>query len=347
MIRLEAVSGAESIDHHVIIDGICHLARRKAAPDQAVQAVLLRREILFHTLRREIHVARTDGFVRVLRARLGLIAAGFAVIVLFAVKAADKAARGGHGFLGKAQRVGTHIGDKTDRAFAGDIHAFVELLRDAHRAPRREPQTAARLLLQRGGDERGRRAALALAALDGADLPRRLFHGGDDVLHFFFTVKLFFLVCRAVIAGDKAALLPGAVEMRIQIPVFFRLESPDLVFPVHDHADGNRLHAARGEPPAHLAPEERAELIADDAVQNAARLLRVHQILIDIARVGNALLHDLFRDLVKGNTAGLLVGDLQKLLEMPADRFALAVRVGGKIHRSGLFGTLFQLVDNV
>ena len=101
------------------------------------------------------------------------------------------------------------------------------------------------------------------------------------------------------------------------------------------------------EPPAHLAPEERAELIADDAVQNAARLLRVHQILIDIARVGNALLHDLFRDLVKGNTAGLLVGDLQKLLEMPADRFALAVRVGGKIHRSGLFGTLFQLVDNV
>ena len=109
MIRLEAVTGAESIDHHVIIDGVCHLARRKAAPDQAVQAVLLRREILFHALRREIHVARADGFVRVLRARLGLIAAGFAVIVLLAVKAADKAARGGHGFLGKAQRVGTHI----------------------------------------------------------------------------------------------------------------------------------------------------------------------------------------------------------------------------------------------
>lgn len=157
MIRLEAVTGAESIDHHVIIDGVCHLARRKAAPDQAVQAVLLRREILFHALRREIHVARADGFVRVLRARLGLIAAGFAVIVLLAVKAADKAARGGHGFLGKAQRVGTHIRDKADRAFAGDIHAFVELLRDAHRAPRRESQTAARLLLQRGGDERRRR----------------------------------------------------------------------------------------------------------------------------------------------------------------------------------------------
>ena len=29
MICLEAVSGAESIDHHVIIDGVCHLARRK------------------------------------------------------------------------------------------------------------------------------------------------------------------------------------------------------------------------------------------------------------------------------------------------------------------------------
>ena len=347
MVCLKAVPGAESVDHHVIIDGVCHLACRKPSPDQPVQAVLLGREILFHALRREVHIARADGFVRILRAGLGLIAAGLAVIILVAVKTADKAPGGGHSFLGETKGVGAHICDETDRSLAGDVHAFVELLRNAHRAPRRKPQTSACLLLERGGDERRRRAALALAALDGADLPRRLFHGGNNILHFLFAVKLFFLVRRAVIAGNKAALLPGAVQMGVQIPVFLRSESADLIFAIYDHANGHGLHAARGETAAYLAPEKRAELIANDAVENAARLLRVHQILIDVARIGNALLHDLFCDLIESDPARLFAGDIQKFLEMPADRLALAVRVGCEIHRSGLFGTFFQLVDNV
>ena len=45
-----------------------------------------------------------------------------------AMAMADKVRRGGHGLFGKPQGVGTHIGDKTQRALACHIHTFVQLL---------------------------------------------------------------------------------------------------------------------------------------------------------------------------------------------------------------------------
>ena len=50
---------------------------------------------------------------------------------------------------------------------------------------------------------------------------------------------------------------------------------------------------------------------------NTARLLRVDQILIDLARVLDALGDDLFCDLVERHTLGLVIRQIQQLLQVP------------------------------
>src|SRR4029077_15111939 len=45
--------------------------------------------------------------------------------------------------------IGAHVGDQTGRAGGAELHALVELLRDAHGSLRRQPQPCARILLQR------------------------------------------------------------------------------------------------------------------------------------------------------------------------------------------------------
>jgi len=125
-------------------------------------------------------------------------------------------------------------------------------------------------------------------------------------------VQLHFFLLAAVEAGDDAARLFDAVERHVEVPVLLGRKRLDLVFAVDDHARGHRLHAAGGEAPADLAPEQRRELVADDAVEDAARLLGVHQILIDLARRGDALGDDLLRDLVEGHALGLLVRQAEK-----------------------------------
>ena len=49
--------------------------------------------------------------------------------------------------FGDAQRVGSHVGDQTDRAVALELDALVQLLRDLHGATRLKAQLARSLLL--------------------------------------------------------------------------------------------------------------------------------------------------------------------------------------------------------
>ena len=101
-------------------------------------------------------------------------------------------------------------------------------------------------------------------------------------------------------------------QIGVKRPVFLRLEGLDFLFTVIDHAHGDGLHAARGEAAADLLPQKRAQLIAHDAVEHAARLLRVDQILVDGARLLDALGDDLFCDLVEGHALGLFIVQIQK-----------------------------------
>ena len=107
------------------------------------------------------------------------------------------------------------------------------------------------------------------------------------------------------------------------------------------------MDTARRQAPAHLPPQKRAELIAHQTVEDAAGLLGVEQILIDGTGIGHALLHALFGDLVKGHAVGLVGVQPQDIGQMPADGFALTVRVGCQQNAVGLLGFCLELLDEL
>ena len=133
---------AGGVDLHGVIARVRHLAGDEAAPDELVQAVLLLGQIILDALRVEPDIAGTDSLVRILRALLLAEMARGTGIILRAITLADQLARGGQRLLGKAQRVGTHIGDQADGTLGAQLHAFIELLCDRHGAPRRHIELA-------------------------------------------------------------------------------------------------------------------------------------------------------------------------------------------------------------
>ena len=336
---------ASRVDLHGVIACIGHLAGDEAAPDQLVQPVLLARQVCLNALGVEPDIAGANGLVRVLRALLLAEMAGLAGIVGRAVAIGDKITRSGQRLLGQSQGVGTHIGDEADGALAADVDALIELLRNGHRAARRHIELAGGLLLQRGGDERRRRRAALFRALDarnGEFLPGDV---AQDLVGLGLAVQLALLFL-AVIVRREAARLVQAAQQHVDRPVFLRHEGLDLLLALHDKTRGNRLHAPGGQAAADLLPQQRAELVADDAVKDPAGLLGVHQIIIDAARLLNAARYDVFRDLVERHALRLVVRQLQQLLQMPRDRLSLAVRVSCEVDVLCSLGCAAQLGDD-
>ena len=306
--------GAENMDPrrnvngHTVIHGVFHLAGQKAAPDQLVQSVLLPREVALHLLRRQRHVAGSNGFMGILRVGLGFVVPGLGGVVILAVPSKNKVLGGSQRLLADAQGVGSHIGNQTHGPLPRDVHAFIELLGDGHGAPGGHAQLPGRVLLEGGGGERWRGAALLVGPLHGLDsegLILRLLHNG---FHLFGGFQLcLFPISPVVVGGKFRPFHVVAPEKRVQRPVFLRRERFDLSLAVIHHAGGNRLHASGGKAPPDLFPKKRTELIAHNSIQNAPGLLGVHQILVDVPWLLNGLLHHLFRDLVKGHAVGLAV----------------------------------------
>ena len=239
----EHMTGALGVDGHGVKHGVCHLGGQKPAPDQLVQLVLIRCQAAADLVGVQLHMGGADGLVGILSVALGLEGMETSVIIAIAIAMADKVRRGGHGLFGKPQGVGTHIGDKTQRALAGHIHAFVQLLSHHHGLLGSEAQLPGSLLLQGGGGEWGRGGTLLL----------RLFHIGNgkifsgDVgnhLRGLLLAGKLLLLGAAVIVGNETAGLALTGEIYIQRPVFLRLESPDFILPIHYQTGGNALHPA-------------------------------------------------------------------------------------------------------
>ena len=341
----EHLSLADDIRGDRVEDGVRHLAGDKARPDEAVQLELVGRKVPADLLGQQLHVGRADGFVRVLRARLGLVNARLAGIVVLAVAALDEACRSSGRLVSQTERVGTHIGDQTGKAVLAQLDALIQLLRDAHGAARRHVQLAARLLLEGRGDERGRRGAFFLAALDLADGERL---SGDGVHHahrLLLVLQLGLAAAVAIVArGERSAVLGR--EQRLDRPVFLGHERADLVFAVDDQTGRDALHTACGQAALDLAPQERRELIAYDTVEDTARLLRVDQIDVDVARTCDARTDSLLGDLVEGHAARIAILELEQLLDVPRNRFSLAVRVSREIDEVRLADLAADFLDD-
>ena len=143
--------------------------------------------------------------------------------------------------------------------------------------------------------------------------------------------------------------------MRVNGPVFFFLKRFDFALTFNNQAQRHGLHASGGKAATDFVPQQRRDLITHNAVQHAARLLRVHQVAVDIAWMLERLLHRFLGDLIKGhamefNPAFFLFLAAAVLAEfffqMRGNGFAFAVRVRRQIHGKRAFGQLLQFGHN-
>ena len=148
---------------------------------------------------------------------------------------------------------------------------------------------------------------------------------------------------QSAMTASVSASAVGAAERGVEQPVLLGNEGAYLPLAVDDHARRHALHPARGEAAAYFLPQQRAELVADDAVEYAPGLLGVDEVYVYLARGADALGDDLLRYLVEGDAAGLVVGELEELLQVPGYGLALTVGVGREIDHAGLLRALPEL----
>src|SRR5206468_4542540 len=137
------------------------------------------------------------------------------------------------------------------------------------------------------------------------------------------------------------------LEPCLDRPVLLGREGADLALALADDADGDRLHAARREPAAHLVPEQRRELVADQPVEDAARLLRVEAVLVELAGLLERLEDRLLRDLVEQHAVDVLPPRAELLRDVPGDGFALAVGVGRQVDVLLVLGRLLDVLEHL
>ena len=247
-----------------------------------------------------------------------------------------------------AGRVGTHVGDEADGAFLAEVHAFIEALGHGHGAPGGEAELPAAFLLELARGEGGDGIAAALFLLDLGDGVRRALEAGEDLLHFVVVLDPeLLLVLLEELGLELRRELP--FEERGERPELLGLEGLDLLFALADEAQGHGLHAAGGQAAAHLFPEDGADLVAHETVEDAAGLLGVHLVRVDLAGLFDGLEDGLLGDLVEQDAVDLFgLGGLgNDLGHVGGDGLAFAVRVGCDQDAVRLLGGRFELVDDL
>ncbi len=180
--------------------------------------------------------------------------------------------------------------------------------------------------------------------------------GLDDALRLLLVGDLQLFAVDAEETGVEGRSL-GGVETGVEGPVFLLLELLDLALALDDEAEGYGLDASGGEAAADFVPQQRRDLEADEAVEDAAGLLGIDQVPVDFAGMGEGLLHGLLGDFVEGDAMdglGLLfaaaasVGVAAQLFgKVRGDGFAFAVGIGREIDGVGGAGQLFEVGDHL
>ena len=246
---------------------------------------------------------------------------------------------------------------RPDGAAPRDLAALVEPLGDLHGAADREAETPRRGLLELRGDE-GRRAgscgarrsrptrrvqaAFSRRPRRPASPPPRPPAADPSPSNLSFSPSKDDEP-RRELRRDLAR------ELRVDRPVLDRDEGLDLVLALADDPKRHRLDPPGGESPPDLLPEQVRDLVSDEAVDDAAGLLGVDAAAVDLAGRFHRREHGLLGDLVEAHAAErrLAGAGLQRLLQVPGDRFALAVRVGGEIDGVRGLGRALELVDRL
>ena len=114
-----------------------------------------------------------------------------------------------------------------------------------------------------------------------------------------------------------------------------------------DQLGGHGLHASGGQSAADGLPQVGRQFIADDTVEDAARLLGVDEVHVQCARLLDGGLDHRLGDLVEGHALHLLGRDAERDSQMPRNGLSLAVRVRCEEDLSGGLGFLLDLLDQL
>ncbi len=136
-------------------------------------------------------------------------------------------------------------------------------------------------------------------------------------------------------------------QLHVERPVFLRYEGADFPFPVDDQAQGHGLDPARRQSAAHLLPEQGADLVTHQPVQDAARQLCVHLVLVDSPRVLEGLQDGVLGDFVKEHPVDIFGLARQFFVEVLADGFPFAIGVGREIDVVDPLGRGAQFLDHL
>ncbi|OQA94006.1 MAG: hypothetical protein BWY25_03024 [Chloroflexi bacterium ADurb.Bin222] len=232
-----------------------------------------------------------------------------------------------------------------------DIQAFVELLGDAHGLDRSIVEFARGFLLQGAGGIGRRGTAPPLPLLDPQYLVLSALESLQQGQHVRLRAQLRFITVDADQARAErfaVALFTGTPgsQLRIESPILLRHESFNLAFTFDHQAERHGLYAPGRESAANLAPQQGAEVVADQTVQHAARLLRVHQVEAEGTGMRKGFRHGGLSNLMEDDAMGALGRQLQDLAQVPGDGFAFAVGVGGEVDIAGFGGGRLELFDH-
>ena len=144
----------------------------------------------------------------------------------------------------------------------------------------------------------------------------------------------------------QARLERARLERSDHVPVAGSDEAHPLALAVDDQARGDGLHSACREPRHHLLPEDGRDLVAVQAVEDAARLLRVDEPVVDGARLLERTQDRVLGDLMEDHPLDRDLR-LQHLDQVPRDRLALAILVGREEELVGVGEPLLQVCDDL
>ena len=128
-------------------------------------------------------------------------------------------------------------------------------------------------------------------------------------------------------------LTPRGAETGADRPIFARVESLNLHLAVNNQPQADRLHPACRFRPRQATPKHGRELEPHKVIQGAAGQIGLDQFHVHLAGIFHRFGDGGLGDGVEHNARyGRIFFDraalCERLLQMPADRFALAVRVG-------------------
>ena len=129
-----------------------------------------------------------------------------------------------------------------------------------------------------------------------------------------------------------------------------RFKRADFVFAFANQPQRRTLHAPRAQTAPDFFPQERRQIKADQIIQRTARLLRVHQMDVQATRRFQSSLHPFGRDFVEHHALYFLFHILHAALgfqnfgNVPRNRFAFPIRVGGQVNMFRFFGGFHDFV---